>query len=135
MDSHKLEKETLDSLLKKVQGSSGAPPSAVADTVFPPLVAFDDAGELAGHRPRADLFRAVHLKVRVELGRVTMALKDVLRLTPGAVIDLEKLADDPVELYVDDLLVARGEVLVVNDCFCVRITEVFAQHGVEDAGA
>jgi flagellar motor switch/type III secretory pathway protein FliN len=40
-----------------------------------------------------------------------------------------------VELYVDDLLVARGEVLVVNDCFCVRITEVFAQHGVEDAGA
>jgi len=62
--------------------------------------------------------------VKVELGRTRLFLKDALELGPGSLVDLEKLADDPVDLYVNDLLVARGEVLVVNDCFCVRVTEV-----------
>jgi flagellar motor switch protein FliN/FliY len=68
----------------------------------------------------------------VELGRKRILLKDALELAPGSVVDLEKLAEEPVDLYVNDLLIARGEVLVVNDCFCIRITEVMAQGAIEE---
>ena len=51
-------------------------------------------------------------------------VEDVLRLCEGAVVELDKLAGDPVDVYVNDRHVARGEVLVLNDNFCVRINEV-----------
>lgn len=74
--------------------------------------------------PRPELVRAIQLGVRVELGRRSLSLKDALRLDRGSVIDLERSGDDPVDLYVNDQLLARGVVLVVDDRFCVRITEV-----------
>jgi flagellar motor switch protein FliN/FliY len=58
-----------------------------------------------------------------------MLLKDALELAPGSVLDLEKLADEPIDLYVNELLVARGEVVVANDCYCIRITEVVPSAG------
>ena len=74
--------------------------------------------------PRPELLRAIQLGVRVELGRRSVPLKDALRLDAGSVIDLERSGDDPVDLYVNDQLLARGIVMVVDDRFCVRITEV-----------
>lgn len=71
-----------------------------------------------------ELLNVVQLPVRVELGRRQLPLKDALDLRAGSVVDLEKLAEEPVDLYVNDLLFARGEVLVVDDCFCVRVTEI-----------
>jgi flagellar motor switch protein FliN/FliY len=62
--------------------------------------------------------------VRVDLGGRRIIKKDALRLSPGAIVELEKLADEPVDLYVRDVLIARGEVFVVDDSFCIRITEV-----------
>jgi flagellar motor switch protein FliN/FliY len=53
-----------------------------------------------------------------------MYVEDVLRLNEGAVVELDKLAGDPVDVFVNDRRVARGEVLVLNDMFCVRINEV-----------
>jgi flagellar motor switch protein FliN/FliY len=129
MDNQQAEKEALDALLRRVQGPGGRSSPAVEASTRP----FDDAAapqeefEVEHRRPRADLFRSVHLKVKVELGRVHLPLKEALQLGPGSVVDLEKLADDPVDIYVNDLLIARGEVIVVNDCFCVRVTEVFSQ--------
>ena len=55
-----------------------------------------------------------------------MLVGDVLRLTAGSVVELDKLAGDPVDVYVNERLVARGEVLVVNDNFCVRINEIIS---------
>lgn len=66
----------------------------------------------------------VDLEVVVELGRTEMLVEDVLKLGPGAVVELDKLAGDPVDIYVNDRHVARGEVLVLNDNFCVRINEI-----------
>lgn len=68
----------------------------------------------------------VNLNVKIELGRTRMLVEDVLRLSEGSVVELDKLAGDPVDIYVNDRAVARGEVLVLNDNFCVRINEILA---------
>ncbi len=66
----------------------------------------------------------VKLNVRIELGRTRMLVEDVLKLGEGSVVELDKLAGDPVDVIVNGRLVARGEVLILNDNFCVRICEV-----------
>lgn len=71
-----------------------------------------------------DLLNDVELDVKIELGRTDMLVEDVLRLTEGSVVELDKLAGDPVDIFVNNRLVARGEVLVLNDNFCVRINEI-----------
>ena len=71
-----------------------------------------------------ELVRDVQLDLKIELGRTRMPLEDVLRLRREAVVTLDKLAGDPVDVYVNGRLIARGEVLVLNDNFCVRITEL-----------
>lgn len=68
----------------------------------------------------------VDLHVMVELGRTEMLVEDVLKLHSGSVVELDKLAGDPVDVYVNQRLVARGEVLVLNDNFCIRISEIVA---------
>ena len=73
-----------------------------------------------------DLIRDVELNVRIELGRTHMYLEDVLKLHKGSVVPLDKLAGDPVDIYVNGRLIARGEVLVLNDNFCVRVAELIA---------
>ena len=79
-----------------------------------------------------DLLRDVDLNVKIELGRAKMLVEDVLKLTEGSVVELDKLAGDPVDVFVNDRLVARGEVLVLNDNFCVRVNEIVA--GVKEEG-
>lgn len=73
---------------------------------------------------KIDLLMDVPLNVRVELGRTRMYVEDILKLGDGAVVELDKLAGDPVDVLVNDRLVARGEILVLNENFCVRITEI-----------
>ena len=73
-----------------------------------------------------DLLRDVELNVKIELGRSRMLVEDVLKLSEGSVVELDKLAGDPVDVFVNDRLVARGEVLVLNDNFCVRVNEIVA---------
>lgn len=80
-----------------------------------------------------DLLSDVQLHVRIELGRTRMYVEDVLQLGDGAVVELDKLAGDPVDVFVNDRHVARGEVLVLNDNFCVRINEIL-DPGAERAG-
>lgn len=71
-----------------------------------------------------ELVRDVQLDLKIELGRTHMTLEDVLRLRRDAVVTLDKLAGDPVDVYANGRLIARGEVLVMNDNFCVRVTEL-----------
>ncbi len=89
---------------------------------------FDSGGSSSGKRSDMDLLSDVHMNVRIELGRTKMFVEDVLRLGDGAVVELDKLAGDPVDVYVNDRKVARGEVLVLNDNFCVRISEIVDLH-------
>lgn len=73
-----------------------------------------------------DMLKDVELNVKIELGRSRMLVEDVLKLAEGSVVELDKLAGDPVDVFVNDRLVARGEVLVLNDNFCVRVNEIVA---------
>lgn len=73
-----------------------------------------------------DLIRDVELDLKIELGRTHMYLEDVLKLRKGSVVPLDKLAGDPVDIFVNGRLIARGEVLVLNDNFCVRVAELLA---------
>jgi flagellar motor switch protein FliN/FliY len=88
------------------------------------LPALDGSAVLTGQVNELSLLDDVDLQVKVELGRTRMYVQDILRLGPDAVVELDRSAGDPVDIYVNDRLVARGEVLVLDDNFCVRVTEI-----------
>lgn len=113
-------------------GASSARPAvtfgaAVGDDVdvhpvrFPPL---PDARTPPPPSRSLDLIMDVPMRVTVELGRSTMTVEDVLALGPGSVIELNKLAGEPVDILINDQLIARGEVVVVDENFGVRVTEI-----------
>jgi flagellar motor switch protein FliN/FliY len=77
-----------------------------------------------------DLLRDVTLDLKIELGRTRMHLDEILQLRKGAVVTLDKLAGDPVDIFVNGRLVARGEVLVLNDNFCVRVAELVGSDAI-----
>jgi len=72
------------------------------------------------------LLRDVELQARLELGRARLPVKDLLKLGPGAVVELDRRVGDPVDLYVNDRLVARGEIVVAEGSFALRVTEVLS---------
>lgn len=74
----------------------------------------------------------IPLKVTVELGRTKMLVNDLLQLGQGSVIELDKIAGEPMEILINDKLVAMGEVVVVNEKFGVRLTDVVSQFGLGD---
>lgn len=102
------------------ESASGAQPMPLPD------LASSDGADAGNAAEGIDLLADVNLDVRIELGRTTMLVEDVLRLSEGAVVELDKLAGDPVDVYVNDRHVARGEVLILNDNFCVRVNEILA---------
>lgn len=105
-----------------------ASPAAVAGGTPAALNMPSFAGQPPTRAPEGmDLLSDVNLNVKIELGRTRMLVEDVLRLGEGSVVELDKLAGDPVDVYVNDRHVAKGEVLVLNDNFCVRINEIVAQ--------
>lgn len=85
-----------------------------------------DFGASSSGSQNADihLLSDVNVNVKIELGRTRMLVEDVLKLSDGAVVELDKLAGDPVDIYVNERPIARGEVLVLNDNFCVRVNEI-----------
>ncbi|WP_237226822.1 flagellar motor switch protein FliN [Rubinisphaera sp. JC750] len=79
-----------------------------------------------GAQERAELgmLQDVELDLRIELGRADLLIEEVVSLKAGSVVPLDKLAGDPVDILVNGRLIARGEVLVLNDNFCVRVAEI-----------
>ena len=110
------------------EAMAGAGESSEADTSEPTQVDVPevDTGGPAASGKGIELLSDVDLNVKIELGRTQMLVEDVLRLGDGAVVELDKLAGDPVDVYVNEQLIARGEVLVLNDNFCIRISEIVA---------
>jgi flagellar motor switch protein FliN/FliY len=73
-----------------------------------------------------DFLLDIPLELTVELGRARLLIKDLLQLGQGSVVELEKLAGEPMEILVNNKLVARGEVVVVNEKFGVRLTDIIS---------
>jgi flagellar motor switch protein FliN/FliY len=84
------------------------------------------AGNSQKRERNLDLILDIPLRVTVELGRTKMVVSDLLNLGQGSVIELSKLAGEPMEVLVNDKLVARGEAVVVNEKFGVRLTDIIS---------
>lgn len=79
---------------------------------------------IGGGRQSIDFLRDVEVELTAELGSTRMRIKHILGLRPGSVVELDRLAGEPVELTINKTLIARGEVVVVDEKFAVRITEI-----------
>lgn len=106
--------------------------AAPAPAVFPAAAHSDSP--LVDPR-RLQLLRDVELGISVELGRTRMTVQDVLGLAPGMVVELDRAAGSPVDVLVNGTLMARGEVVVVDEEFAVRITEVVGGEPLAGLGA
>ncbi len=107
-----------------VKGLGHRPDPVVGATPFE-FRPFDEIG-IAGVSGELGSLKDVELDLRIELGRTELLIEEVLKLREGSVVALDKLAGDPVDILVNGRLIARGEVLVLNDNFCVRIAEILA---------
>lgn len=94
-------------------GASGSGPSSAS-------------GGGGGKDRNLQLILDIPLRVTVELGRTKMPVSELLNLTQGSVIELSKLAGEPMEVLVNDKLIARGEAVVVNEKFGVRLTDIIS---------
>jgi flagellar motor switch protein FliN/FliY len=97
-------------------GGSTATPAAI----FQPL-----AGDLPPGQPREiDMILDIPVQMTVELGRTKLPIKSLLQLAQGSVVELDGLAGEPMNVFVNGCLIAQGEVVVVNDRFGIRLTDV-----------
>jgi len=88
-----------------------------------------------GKENNMDLLMDVHIPVLVELGKTEMLMRDVLALTPGAIIELDSLAGEPVKITVRGKIIAYGEVVVVDENFGVKITRIAStQNRIQSVG-
>lgn len=106
--------------------------AAPAAPVFQSLVGTDSP---AAEVRRMHLLRDVEMGVSVELGRTRMTVRELLALAPGAIVELDKAAGAPVDLLVNGTLMARGEVVVIDEEFAVRISEIVTSEMDDRRGA
>lgn len=85
---------------------------------------FEEASNYQSEVKNLDMLLDIPLQVTVELGRTKKTVKEILELTPGSILELDKLAGEPVDILVNNKLVAKGEVVVIDENFGVRVTEI-----------
>jgi len=95
-------------------------PQATAADLFPRL----GAGSAPAQRDEIDLVLDIPVQLTVELGRTRIPIKHILQLAQGSVIELDALAGEPMDVLVNGFLIAQGEVVVVNEKFGIRLTDI-----------
>lgn len=122
LDTEDIEKllDQASESLEQAAGEGVGPESAATPFSLGNLTPNSDSDQ----RQSIDLLGEVEMDLRIELGRTQMRLEEVLQLRGGSVVALDKLAGDPVDVFVNGRLIARGEVLVMNDNFCIRVTDL-----------
>lgn len=108
-----------------VMESAASPPPTVAPSAWQEAGAAEESSQWDGVKPRnLDLILDVPLRVSVVLGKAKKPIKEVLGLTPGSIVELDKLAEEPVDILVNGKPIAKGEVVVVNENFGVKIVSI-----------
>jgi len=139
MCAEHLNQDDIDALLKnQAEGvateateggaSTPQPPAPEQHSVAQPV----EYSQLPAHptekaKNNIDIILDVNVEITAELGRKTMLIRDILEIGPGAILELNKLAGEPVDLLVNNKLLARGEVVVINENFGVRIIDIVGQ--------
>ena len=107
------------------QGDDGGGDEDGADKLVDEIRAGDDALNKLQVQ-NLDFILDIPLKVSIELGRTSILIKELLQLGQGSVLELDKLAGEPMEVLVNGKLVARGEVVVINEKFGIRLTDIIS---------
>jgi flagellar motor switch protein FliN/FliY len=119
------EKQAQEQIQEKPQAAPQVQPQPQKKDVVARPAGFGSVkNENNGQIANMDMILDIPLTVSVELGRVKMMVKDLLQLSQGAVVELEKLAGESMEILVNGRLIARGEAVVVNDKFGVKLTDI-----------
>lgn len=113
---------TEDQAGKEAQDAAAAAGEAAAKDI--PQSELKDAGQ--GDKQSIDFLLDVPLNLTVELGRAKMLVNDLLQLGQGSVIELTKIVGEPLEVMVNEKLIAKGEVVTLNDKFAVRLTDIIS---------
>ena len=113
----------LDALMNSATSGAPAVPAAAIES---PSFAELGLGAVSSGEVPMSMLLDLTLPVSIELGRTSMTVQEVLRLGRGSVIQLERLADEPIDIYVGDRRFAQGEVVVLGDHFGVRITRILS---------
>lgn len=110
------------------KAGGGDSPNVPTQENKPEAAAFSSLQEQKGGGQPAnlDFILDVPLKVVAQLGTAKMLIRDLLQLGQGSVVELEKLAGEPLEVFISDKLIARGEVVVVNEKFGIRLTDIIS---------
>ncbi len=108
---------------------SADPPAEVAnensaETQAPVFEQFSNDGVLTGARNDIDMIMDIPVQLTVELGRTKLPIKNLLQLAQGSVVELDGMAGEPMDVLVNGCLLAQGEVVVVNDKFGIRLTDI-----------
>jgi flagellar motor switch protein FliN/FliY len=98
-------------------------PASAAPAVFPELSSDSGSALPAG---RLDMVLDIPVQLTVELGRTRVPIRNLLQLAQGSVVELDRLAGEPLDVLVNGCLIAQGEVVVVNDKFGIRLTDVLS---------
>ena len=99
--------------------------AAVARAQFGDLA--PNAAGAGGQEMNLNLILDVSVTLALEVGRARMSVRDLLQLAPGAVVELDRLAGEPLDVLVNGVRIARGEVVVVNEKFGIRLTDVVSE--------
>jgi len=113
-------------LVDNVAKAADSVAKVLTDAPLPEQVA-PTAGVTAEMPRNLDFLLDVTLQVSVEVGRTRMTVQDLLQLGQGSVVELSKLAGEPLDIFINERLVARGEAVIVNEKFGVRITDIISQ--------
>ena len=119
----------IDAIVAGAKAAHTAQPEQPAEPQFDEL----DAGAVNTAEVPISMLLDLTLPVSIELGRTSMTVQEILRLGRGSVIQLERLAGEPIDVYVGDRRFAEGEVVVLGEAFGVRITRIISASSPETA--
>ena len=118
METFDAEKEMMEAMAQEAATKSESP----VQTVAPPAMTETNGTQDSN----LDRILDIPLMLSAQLGNTRMLIKDLLQLGPGSIVELDKLAGEPLEVLVNERLVARGEVVMVNEKFGIRLTDVIS---------
>ena len=113
------ETENLDSNQDDNDPSTQADDTTTEQSSPPKDVSQNESGKI-----NSDVLQNIPVTISVEVGRTTLKIRDLMRLTQGSVVELDRIAGEPLDLLVNDTLVAQGEIVLVNERYGVRLTSV-----------
>ena len=121
VEQEKVDADDWGAAMQEQAASAAAPAAAAGAQIFEQFTAQDSQ---ATQRTDLDMILDIPVQLVVQLGRTKIAIKSLLQLAQGSVVELDGLAGEPMDVLVNGCLIAQGEVVVVNDKFGIRLTDV-----------